>query len=154
MGNWTIKVSNRGNKQARFLNWYLGLYGESAEESVETTTTTALSTSTAVSSTQAATSTILAATPTPSNKQDNSTTTPPMEKLVGGSGALVFFGLVGFVGVVGFGFYLYRKSAAGSREIYKELGDEDVFGEDVLFEDDQGEGDVILLTPQGSSREI
>jgi hypothetical protein len=84
-----------------------------------------------------------------------------VKNVVGSSGALAFFAITGFLGVIAFTYYVcyHRKKNPNRDDLYsfKELEDEaDVFGgeyegDEIIFTDEDGTEDVLLQS-MGSSR--
>jgi hypothetical protein len=136
VGNWTIRVFSTVKKHSpiRFLNWYLTVFGEDGEPLPDSTKPTSI-----IGAPTATITTIPKATTTPTPSVDvpkNRTTTLPdkIQNLVGGNGALAFFAISGFLGVIAFTYYIcyHRKKTGSNRDdlySFKELEDEaDVFG--------------------------
>jgi hypothetical protein len=135
------------------LNWYLTIFGEVGEplpDSSPPSTITIAPSSTSLAS--APTPRPILTTPIP-DKQKH------LENLVGGSGALAFFAITGFLGVLAFIYFIcyHRKNKTRAAAYsFKELEDEaDVFGEyddEILFDEDDGDGEGnVMLMPMGGS---
>lgn len=153
VGDWTIRVftSDSNPKPIHFLNWYLTIFGEASPTDIappitivplpEQPKTDNEITSTLVSTAEATgTSSI----PPPLETGESSTAKEIVENLIGGNVSLIFFAVVGFLGAIGFVFFVCRKrrQSANTRNAYsfKELQEEsDVFGGEY-----EGDNDVYF----------